>query len=117
VASRKMKGGVAGKINKKNMQDRDDNFTVRESGGTVRSLSGLRSGQVSEILFMDKEGKDRKSSPLSFPFLAAGNTVSGARTGGNSSRALESVFDAEEKDDFVSEPSSIFNRYSLLKHQ
>jgi hypothetical protein len=45
-----MKGGVAGKINKKNMQDRDDNFTVRESGGTVRSLSGLRSGQVSEIL-------------------------------------------------------------------
>ena len=60
MASRKMKGGVAGKINKKNMQDREDNFTVRESGGTVRSLSGLRSGQVSEILFMDKESKTMK---------------------------------------------------------
>ena len=66
MASRKMKGGVAGKINKKNMQDRDDNFTVRESGGTVRSLSGLRSGQVSEILFMDKEGKDRRKKKRSF---------------------------------------------------
>ena len=54
MASRKMKGGVVNKINKKNMQDRDDNFTVRESGGTGRSLSGLRTGQVSEILIMDK---------------------------------------------------------------
>ena len=52
-----MKGGVSSRIQKKNMQDRDDNFTVRESGGTIRSLNGLRSGQVSEILFMDKEGK------------------------------------------------------------
>eukprot|EP00090_Calanus_glacialis_P023344 TRINITY_DN36017_c0_g1_i1.p1 TRINITY_DN36017_c0_g1~~TRINITY_DN36017_c0_g1_i1.p1 ORF type:complete len:462 (-),score=160.69 TRINITY_DN36017_c0_g1_i1:134-1519(-) len=96
VASRKMKGGVAGKINKKNMQDRDDNFTVRESGGTVRSLSGLRSGQVSEILFMDKE--------------TSGTTGSSGRNGGSSLRGLEAVFDAEERDDFVSEPSSIFNR-------
>jgi hypothetical protein len=58
VASRKMKGGVFNKIQKKNLQDRDDNFTVREGGGTVRNLSGLRSGQVSEILFMDKESKN-----------------------------------------------------------
>jgi len=89
VASRKKTGGVFNKIQKKNLQDRDDNFTVREGGGTVRSLSGLRSGQVSEILFMDKE--------------TAGNTV----RGGNS---LRGVFDDEDKDDFVAEPSSIFNR-------
>ena len=61
MASRKMKGGVVNKIQKKHMQDREDNFTVRESGGTVRSLSGLRSGQVSEILFMDKESEKRNT--------------------------------------------------------
>jgi len=90
VASRR-KGGVANKIQKKNMED--GNFTVRESGGTVRSLSGLRSGQVSEILFMDKE--------------TSGNSSNGGGTGGD---RLAAVFNDEERDDFVAEPSSIFNR-------
>ena len=63
MASRR-KGGVANKIQKKNMED--GNFTVRESGGTVRSLSGLRSGQVSEILFMDKESKDWRNQAKEF---------------------------------------------------
>jgi len=88
MTSRKMKGGVVNKLQKKHMQDRDtDNFTVRESGGTVRSLSGLRSGQVSEILFRDKD--------------------SGGDTGGD---RLAAVFDQEETEDFVAEPSSLFNR-------
>ena len=63
---------------------------------------------------MEKKDRIKKISPLSCPFSAAGNTVSGARTGGNSPRGMESVFDAEEIDDFVSEPSSIFNRYARL---
>ena len=44
------------------------------------------------------------------PVLATGNTGSGGRNGGSSLRGLEAVFDDEERDDFVSEPSSIFNR-------
>ena len=63
MASRKMKGGVVNKLHKKHMQDSDtNNFTIRGSGGTTRSLSGLRSGQVSEILFMDKEGKEERKA-------------------------------------------------------
>ena len=64
------------KLQKRN-GGRGDEFTVREGGGTVRSLAGLRShkklplpgfqfqqfnllshtrsGQVSEIMFVDKE--------------------------------------------------------------
>jgi len=87
VASRKMKGGVSSRIQKKNMQDRDDNFTVRESGGTIRSLNGLRSGQVSEILFMDKEeGKSKDSN------------------------SLTAVWHNQENEEALAEPSSIFNR-------
>ena len=66
MASRR-KGGVANKIQKKNMED--GNFTVRESGGTVRSLSGLRSGQVSEILFMDKESRNWRNQQSDLNYL------------------------------------------------
>ena len=107
MASRR-KGGVANKIQKKNMED--GNFTVRESGGTVRSLSGLRSGQVSEILFMDKESKDwMKPSKriLHCVIPASGSSSNGGGTGGD---RLAAVFNDEERDDFVAEPSSIFNR-------
>jgi hypothetical protein len=70
VSSRRTKGG--GVFNK--LQARrgvaggpagrgDGDFTVRESGGTVRSIAGLRSGQVSEIMFVDKEREWPPSRP------------------------------------------------------
>jgi len=91
VRSRKLLGGVFSKIQKKHGQGQDDDFVVREGRGTVRSLSGLRSGQVPEILFMDKESSRENGN--------------GARTSHNSLRA---VFGAQH-----SEPPSIFNRPSL----
>jgi len=68
---------------------------VREGGGTVRSIAGLRSGQVSEIMFVDKERSEQG--------------------GGSLGRAapLINVFGQEEeegRDEFIGEPSSIFNR-------
>ena len=79
------------KLQKRN-GGRGDEFTVREGGGTVRSLAGLRShkkislawfqfqrfniflppprsGQVSEIMFVDKEREQRFSFHNPLPLL------------------------------------------------
>jgi len=94
VRSKKQGGGVFTKLQqRKGGQGRGDEFTVREGGGTVRSLAGLRSGQVSEIMFVDKEkgegGSLGRAAPLLKVFGEDGD---------------------EARDDLISEPSSIFNR-------
>ena len=82
VTSNKIKGGtVFNKIQKKKERS-EDIFTVRDGGGTVRTLPGLRSGLQSDIVFRDKE--------------ATGE---------------EEVNEERERGDYVAEPSSIFNRF------
>ena len=82
VTSNKIKGAgtVFSKIQKKKTERSEDIFTVRDGGGTVRSLTGLRSGVQSDIVFRDKEVEEE---------------------GGSEDR---------ERGDYVAEPSSIFNR-------
>jgi len=99
VSSRRARGGggVFNKLQKRNGNGgRGDEFTVREGGGTVRSLAGLRSGQVSEIMFVDKErsgegGSLGRAAPLMKVFGENGE-------------------EQEAKDEIITEPSSIFNR-------
>ena len=84
VTSNKIKGPgtVFSKIQKKKERS-EDIFTVRDGqAGTVRSLTGLRSGLQSDIVFRDKEatGEEEESED-------------------------------RERGDFVAEPSSIFNRF------
>ena len=83
VTSHKIKGPgtVFSKIQKKKERS-EDIFTVRDGGGTVRTLPGLRSGLQSDIVFRDKE--------------ATGE---------------EEVSEDRERGDYVAEPSSIFNRF------
>ena len=100
VRSKKQGGGVFTKLQqRKGGQGRADEFTVREGGGTVRSLAGLRSGQVSEIMFVDKEkgegGSLGRAAPLLKVFGEDGD---------------------EARDDLISEPSSIFNRSVKSTH-
>jgi len=93
VSSRKNKGGVLHKIAQKNARDRADEFTVRVEGGTVRSLAGVRSGQVPEIIFVDKERTENSEGSL------------------GRAAPLARAFEGEEDPrDIISEPSSIFNR-------
>ena len=84
VTSNKIKGPgtVFSKIQKKKERS-EDIFTVRDGqAGTVRSLTGLRSGLQSDIVFRDKEatGEEEESED-------------------------------RERGDYVAEPSSIFNRF------
>ena len=80
VASRKLKGTVFSRIQKKEKERSEDIFTVRD-GGTVRSLTGLKSGHQADIVFRDKEVTN-----------------------------MEDRDEEEERDNYVVEPSSIFNR-------
>jgi len=80
VASRKLKGTVFSRIQKKEKERGEDIFTVRD-GGTVRSLTGLKSGHQADIVFRDKEVTN-----------------------------MEDRDEEEERDNYVVEPSSIFNR-------
>ena len=84
VTSNKMKGAgtVLSKIQKKKTERSEDIFTVRDGGGTVRSVTGLRSGLQADIVFRDRD-------------------VAADEDGGSEDR---------ERGEYVAEPSSIFNR-------
>ena len=90
VTSNKIKGAgtVFSKIQKKKERS-EDIFTVRDGGGTVRTLPGLRSGLQSDIVFRDKE--------------AVGEEEEGSEER------------ERERGDYVAEPSSIFNRF-VVQH-
>ena len=82
VASRKLKGTVFSRIQKKEKERSEDIFTVRDGYGTQRSLTGLKSGHQADIVFRDKGDtnmEDREEEDMA-------------------------------RDSFVVEPSSIFNR-------
>lgn len=83
VASRKLKGTVFSRIQKKEKEKGEDIFTVRDGFGTQRSLTGLVSGHQADIVFRDKEAPHTED------------------------RETEA---ATDQDAFVAEPSSIFNR-------
>ena len=72
---------------KKDKGRSEDIFTVRDSGGTQRSLGpGLRSGHQADIVFRDKE-------------VSMGDT--------------EDREEERESDTYLVEPSSIFNRSTI----
>jgi len=80
VASRKLMGTVFSKIKTKEKERSQDIFSVN-GHGTQRSLGGLESRHQADIVFRDKDGDN-----------------------------LEDREDDRDRDTFVAEPSSIFNR-------
>ena len=82
VSSKKLMGTVFSKIQKKEKERGQDIFTVKDGYGTQRSLNGLPSSHQADIVFIDKKHD-----------------------------GMEERDDQEEnKDQYLAEPSSIFNR-------
>ena len=82
VSSKKLMGTVFSKIQKKEKERGQDIFTVKDGYGTQRSLNGLQSSHQADIVFIDKKHD------------------------GTEDRDNEE----DNKDQYLAEPSSIFNR-------